>query len=156
MKQEFEEKLTQRFDFYKTNLPLTESLMAFGFECGDGWFDLLWELSEKLEKMYQDYLDTIPINERAKYLLEDREDGFRAIQVKEKYGSLRFYSYGATREMQDLIDKYENKSHHICEECGSKGSIARIGGWDSTLCEKCKNRREKEWDKRHDKLKLGN
>lgn len=155
MKQELEEKLTQRFDFYKTNLPLTDSLMAFGFECGNGWFDLIWELSEKLEKMYQDYLNSTPINERAKDLLKNKEEGFRVLQLKEKYGSLRVYSYGATREMQDLMDEYEHRSCHTCEECGLEGNISRVNGWDSALCEKCKNKREKEWDKRHAKFELG-
>lgn len=32
---------------------LTESLMAFGFECGDGWFQILKELSKEITEIVQ-------------------------------------------------------------------------------------------------------
>lgn len=28
-----------------TYAPIYRNLREFGFECGDGWFDLLWQLS---------------------------------------------------------------------------------------------------------------
>jgi len=91
-----------------------ETLMAFGFECGDGWFDLLKELSEKIENH-----DVV------------------ASQVKEKYGTLRFYLMGgATDEVWDLIDEAEEESGKICEECGQPGKLID-GGWLSVRCEAC-------------------
>jgi len=91
-----------------------ESNMAFGFECSDGWFELLKELSEKLEPQ-----------------------GVVASQVKEKFGGLRFYLRGgATDAVWDLIDEAENKSEEICELCGQPGKL-RGKSWVQTLCAKC-------------------
>jgi len=55
-------------------------------------------------------------------------------QSKEKFGGLRFYINGASREVHDIIHKYENMSYKICEECGSAGK-ERAGGWIRTLCD---------------------
>lgn len=94
--------------------PVTESLMPFGFECGDGWFELIKELSEKLEP-----------------------HGVEAMQVKEKFGGLRFYLLGgASDEVWDLIEVAEHRSEHICEECGAPGH-SRGGSWIKTLCNTC-------------------
>jgi hypothetical protein len=94
--------------------PLTESLMGFGFECGDGWFELLKELSEKLEPY-----------------------GVEAVQVKEKFGGLRFYlAGGALDEVWDLIDEAEDRSETICEACGEPGIVRGIS-WVQTLCDEC-------------------
>lgn len=55
-------------------------------------------------------------------------------QVKEKFGSLRFYT-GATSEEMDLrIRVAERQSALTCEECGEAGSI-RYTGWYLCLCE---------------------
>lgn len=56
-------------------------------------------------------------------------------QVKEKFAGLRFYINGASDEIHDIIEKYENISYHICEECGEDGKV-RDGGWIRTLCDK--------------------
>lgn len=94
--------------------PLTESLMGFGFECGDGWFELIKELSEKLEPM-----------------------GVEAIQVKEKWGGLRFYlAGGAPHEAWDLIEEAEERAETICEACGAPGEV-RDRPWVVTLCDEC-------------------
>lgn len=89
------------------------SCMAFGFEVGDGWFDLIKELSEKLEPM-----------------------GVVAVQVKEKFGGLRFYVNHATDAAWDLIEEAEAKSETICERCGDPGEL-RGEHWVTTLCDNC-------------------
>ena len=58
--------------------PATESLMCFGWECGDGWNDILANLPYKLE--------SLNIRFYKKYRVR-----IEAEQVKEKYGTLRFY-----------------------------------------------------------------
>jgi hypothetical protein len=88
--------------------------MAWGFECGDGWFELLKELSEKIES-----------HEAV------------AAQVKEKFGGLRFYLRGgATDEVWSHVEAAEEKSYETCEVCGQPGSL-RGKGWVQTLCDGC-------------------
>ena len=60
------------------NLPMTQSLCCFGWECGSGWFYVLNEMSCKLEALNLLYYP--------KYKVKIQAD-----QVKEKFGTLRFY-----------------------------------------------------------------
>ena len=39
-------------------------------------------------------------------------------EIKEKYGGLRWYDYGAPDEVEEIIKKYEQLSLHTCEFCG--------------------------------------
>jgi hypothetical protein len=106
--------------FFKPERPVTEALMAFGFECGDGWFDLIYKLCEEIAAL--------------------KPDDFEVFQVKEKFGGLRFYLVsGASDEIHSLITKAEERSYHICENCGADvpNGPSKKGGWISTKCEKC-------------------
>lgn len=67
----------------------------------------------------------------------------RAMQVKEKFGGLRFYMTWETEEIDKLISKAEDESHKICESCGEPGK-ARSGSWIRTLCDKCDKQRERK------------
>lgn len=91
------------------------------FECDIGWYDLIDELSAKIEPLLE------------KLNLENEEKA-HATQVKEKYGSLRFYISGGTDEIFKIIDEYEMKSEEICEVCGKKGKLIH-GPWITTLCD---------------------
>ena len=66
------------------NGPNPREVMHGGFSCGDGWFDILYELSAELYK-----LDEIPT----------------VLQVKEKFGTLSYYVGFATDGVYDIIDK---------------------------------------------------
>lgn len=57
-------------------------------------------------------------------------------QVKEKFGTLRFYIGQGTREIWDAIDDADRESMLTCEDCGAAGIIRR-GGWLRTLCDFC-------------------
>lgn len=57
-----------------------------------------------------------------------------AVQVKEKFGGLRFYVNGATDEIYNYISFAESMSYHTCEECGAPGE-RYTDGWHTTLCE---------------------
>lgn len=71
------------------------------------------------------------------FIYEAYDNRLRAIQVKSKFGGLRFYTDGnKTSKMHELIDKAESKSYTICEQCGEPGK-SRSGGWIETLCESC-------------------
>lgn len=82
--------------------------VPFYFECGDGWFQLLWDLSQKID------------NEIAK-LDKANEREPLVTQVKEKYGTLRFYVSRATTEViNTAIQEARMRSAITCEICGNK------------------------------------
>jgi hypothetical protein len=113
MNQENEQKLVEKYpQIFKDYR---------GLECGDGWFDLI-------DQLCADIMATNP------------PENLRADQVKEKFGGLRFYASGITKEIYKLIDKAETKSFHICERCGSTAHVTNEGGWLSTLCAKCRKK----------------
>jgi len=100
-------------------LPITQNLMALGFETGDGWFAIIDQLSADITAL-------------------DKRDGTTTIatQVKEKFGGLRFYIESGSDTIFDLIDKAEALSERTCEMCGEPGKL-RGKGWVSTMCAKC-------------------
>lgn len=65
---------------------------------------------------------------------------YRVLQVKEKYGSLRWYDgcvpLSISRELQDVIDKYEEMSVRTCICCGRPATKISTG-WISPFCDKC-------------------
>ena len=64
------------------------------------------------------------------------------LQVKEKFGGLRFYIGCGTDAIFDRINQSENESYVTCEDCGAPGKTkTRPGGyWLATLCETCRNK----------------
>lgn len=128
MNKENTEKLFNDFpSLYRSkNDPETKTLMGWGFSCDDGWFDLIYDLSSKLERCITE-------------LSENKIEDCYAFQVKEKFGSLRFYMSNETKEMSDFIREAETKSSYTCEACGSsKGQTSRSAtGWIRTLCSEC-------------------
>jgi hypothetical protein len=99
---------------------MRQTAMCWGFDCGDGWFGLLWELSRALE---------------AELLLLPEGDRPCASQVKEKYGTLRFYMTGETEAMSIAIRRAEERSGVECGECGAAGEV-RGSGWLECTCER--------------------
>jgi len=129
MQKELEEKLFDTFPnlYADRHADPSVSLVCFGFEVGgDGWFQLLWDLSEKLEK--------IIIAWKAKY---PKEENFpRAVQMKEKMAGLRFYMSNYLDEFEEPIAEAERKSYVTCEICGEVGEVMSNGYWLKTLCPK--------------------
>ena len=74
------------------------------------------------------------------------EDGYRIIQVKEKWGGLRWYDGGVplVSAIHDIVRKYENLSHKICIACGDL-AVYRSKGWISPWCKNCKEE-QKNWE----------
>jgi hypothetical protein len=55
-------------------------------------------------------------------------------QVKEKFGTLRFYYQGGDDEIYGMVRMAESMSGVMCEECGAPGT-SNSDGWVRTLCE---------------------
>lgn len=68
---------------------------------------------------------------------------YRVVQIKEKYGALRWYDNGAPtsiyHELQDIIYKYEEISAHTCIRCGKPATKISLG-WISPWCDNCANK----------------
>jgi len=88
------------------------------FECGPGWYKIIENLSHKLEALI------------------DGKQSFYATQVKEKYGTLRFYMSLETKDMGELIEEAGCKTSITCEDCGKPG-ILRNDGWVRVTCLEC-------------------
>lgn len=106
-------------------------------------------------------LDAMPIGWLARFGLEVCEDiktvleGTEAIdnpmdyyrieQIKEKWGSLRWYSGGVPRDTYEdelkVIDLYELISTRTCIGCGGHDRIRVSGGWVSYECFRCRSER---------------
>lgn len=91
--------------------------LPWGFECGDGWYDLIHGLCQSIMTHCEQTGDRVPVAE----------------QVKEKYGGLRFYVDDASPAVQKIIDHYERFSYGICEVCGEPGTL-RDEGWLTVRC----------------------
>lgn len=60
-----------------------------------------------------------------------------ATQVKEKFGTLRFYYYGGDEYVRGVMNMAEHLSASVCEECGAPGEL-NDEGWLSTRCKACR------------------
>ena len=63
-------------------------------------------------------------------------DQYRILQIKEKYGSLRWYDSGNTSAGYDILEKYERISARTCICCG-KPATRITSGWISPYCDAC-------------------
>ena len=155
MREELEKALAEEFPFMRPGLPLEEQQKrggidnlygAFGLECSGGWYQLIRGLCAEITAAY----------EAAGELVDIVVD-----QVKEKFGTLRFYYHhkgqpiaihaldsltgGGLRirpggsdlrqKVAEIVAEYEEKSAHVCEVCGAAGCLRTDLRWIRTLCE---------------------
>ena len=61
---------------------------------------------------------------------------YRIVQIKEKFGELRWYDEGIPTgsKVWDIIEKYSDISTHTCYVCGAPGKIINDNGWLVTMC----------------------
>jgi len=100
MNQELQEKLFQKYPkiFRQRNLDKTETAMYYGIQCPDRWYDIIDTLCSQIEKH----------TERKDIVCE-------AMQVKEKFGGLRFYAAETDDYINGLIAMSESLSFKIKE-----------------------------------------
>ena len=174
MKRELDEYLCKVYPKMMVNRekPMTETAMCWGFDCGDGWFQILnqlmgniqhhidWkerqrevaikfnQMSEQLkagdstlfdeeykdminqeykEKRRQELIDRYPI------VIPETITQVTLDQVKEKFGTLRFYYSGGDDYIRGLVSMAESMSGVTCETCGKPGTSTG-GGWIKTAC----------------------
>ena len=132
MKQELDELLCTKYPkmMVNRNSPMQETCMCWGFDCGDGWFNILDQLMGNI----QNHIDWNNKNFEKGYAQYKQVPQVTLDQVKEKFGTLRFYYTGGDDVIDGMVRMAESMSGVTCEECGSPGK--RVGGgWITTLCE---------------------
>jgi hypothetical protein len=145
-----------------------ESCLAFGIECGDGWYNILDNLCASANHMWSTSVE-IDADDAVKLDIKENPYGgyfapvpapqMVASQVKEKFGTLRFY-YDLEFEpnivelskkypdLEKVMDRYnaffdgivhmaETMSARTCEMSGQQGEMHVSGGtrfgWYKTL-----------------------
>ena len=174
MNEQLDKQLCEKYPllFKDRNADMRTTAMCWGFEHGDGWFNIIdtlcWHLytgynrAESTHKYLVDRLGKPRFGESKKHIVvqEDIDEAKVkmdteaelvpiVVQVKEKYGTLRFYVQGATEAQYNYISFAESMSGCTCETCGSPGK--RLGhGWVYTSCEK--HAKEGDWEDSLEKI----
>jgi RNA polymerase subunit RPABC4/transcription elongation factor Spt4 len=60
-----------------------------------------------------------------------------ALQIKEKFGTLRFYHSGGDAFVEGVLEMAEAMSARTCEVCGAPGSLLEGHGWYRVRCKTC-------------------
>lgn len=145
--------------FVNRHANMQTTAMCWGFECDNGWFNLLNKACSLIQHhidsteeknvrsrlwkeriLAQDW-DNVPAyikNEYDKTNILPEEEAVHqvvATQIKEKFGTLRFYVNGADDYCHGIINFAESMSACTCEVCGQLGKLNNQG-WLKTRCEK--------------------
>jgi len=144
MDKELQDKLYKNYPkiFKQKDLPSTETCMCWGITCGDGWYNILDSLCQTIKNRVNSVNNRIdleiqnkkptlvPFNTQKKMYCE-------AAQVKEKYGSLRFYIDGGDVYIRGAIAMAESLSKVVCELCGNIKKLDN-NKQIKVRCEKCR------------------
>ena len=155
MKKQYDEYLCANYPkLYKDRHgDMKKTCMVWGFDVGDGWFNILNGLSMSIQghiwgrtrerwriRKYKRKYDQMTPEEKAKHYHWDKEEMPPVVQqvvvqqVKEKFGGLRFYYYGGDETIENFVRMAEAMSLVTCEECGAPGTRSG-GGWISVRCQ---------------------
>lgn len=98
--------------------PALKGIEHYGMAIGNGWHDLVEQLLTDIERV--------------------NPTGFHVLQIKEKFGGLRFY-FQADPEFMDTLNEMvaqaEAAAEHTCEVCGELGKLRTDRPWLKTLCD---------------------
>ncbi len=125
MREELDNKLCEAYPeiFAERHLSEMQTCMCWGFSHGDGWFNILDQLCANIQ-------NHIKWRTKNGHVVPQ----VVAEQVKEKFGTLRFYYRGGDDAIDGMVRMAESMSSVTCEECGAPGH-QRDGGWIKTLCD---------------------
>ena len=138
MDKTLELKLVEKFPKLLTDYKCDpkESCMAFGMECDDGWYKVVYNTLDRLNKIRE--LADLEIN---------------IAQIKEKFGRLRIYVHMIECEdrvvadiVWAIINDAETFSENVCEVTGEYGSMCKRGSWYKTLSYDTVNKENSEYE----------
>ena len=144
MKQELDNLLCEKYPkmMVNRNKSMIETCMCWGFECGDGWFNILDQLMSNIQH-HIDWKEKQQ-NSAITFNSKVKPEEFREVpelipqvtldQVKEKFGTLRFYYTGGDEYIRGMVTMAESMSGTTCETCGNVGKF-RGKSWFYTSCD---------------------
>jgi len=109
-----------------------------GFCIGEGWFQII----ESLCAQIQHHIDW-KNEQKEKYDRGEGCDQVTVLQIKEKFGGLRFYYSGGDASIDGMVRMAESWASRSCEVCGKPGE-SRSGGWIRTLCDEHEAEHQKQ------------
>ena len=135
MRDDLDRQLCEKYPkiFADRHASMIETAMCWGFEHGDGWYQIIDSLCGNI----QNHIDW-------QEKMGKSVPQVVATQVKEKFGTLRFYYDGGDDYISGLVSMAESWSALACEECGAPGT-QNDGGWIKTLCETHRREREERY-----------
>ena len=118
-------KANPKSEEFKAKYPLLfrEGCLRSGFHLPAGWYPLVERLCSSIE------------NQLTHFVPEEIRGEVYVVQVKEKFGGLRFYMNVGTPYIDGAISLAESLSYITCEECGNSGEL-RKNGYLRVLCNK--------------------
>ena len=98
--------------------------LVHGFECQDGWFELIRSLAGQIREYQAQYSDL---------------ENFAVVQVLQKMGGLQVNIRGGNAAIKNMIREAEQESQSICELDGepAAGLYVCAPFWFRYLCETC-------------------
>ena len=137
MKRELDEALCAKYPeiFKDRHGDMRETAMCWGFDCGDGWYNIIDTLCRTI-KSHENNLSIRVFKEEEYFPVV-------ASQVKEKYGGLCFYYRGGDDHIDGAVAMAEYLSIVTCETCGAPGK-SRGKSWFYTACDEHTKEEDKE------------
>jgi len=96
----------------------------------DGWLPIV----DKLCGAIQNYIDHTIRYTKGETI---KPQQVTCVQMKEKFGGLRFYTNGHDDIIEGMITMAEYLCDNTCDECGSEEDLGTTQGWISVKCRKC-------------------
>lgn len=128
-----------------------DGFVTVSLDIGDGWLSLVDKLCSKIKYKldniikYNDvWLENKVIDMFQHANNKSLVDDFKIVQIKEKFGGLRFYIDGGDNEIYAWISFAEDMSYEICEDCGTNQNIGSTSGWIRTICVDCSTKIKKQ------------
>jgi hypothetical protein len=100
-------------------------------------FDFSWTEIDAMPKGWFKAFGKQMLEELKRFIVEKRPGflyEYTITDIKEKYGSLRWYDNGTLEGMYNIINKYEELSLSTCIICGKEGTIDNSECWITPLC----------------------
>lgn len=121
-----------------------------GFAVGPGWWPIIEALCSQISsytKWKNNTRDALLKDNPYKHKIPEAVEPVVVMQIKEKFGGLRFYYDGGDEHIGGMVRMAESWAARHCEECGKPGE-SRSGGWIRTLCDEHEAERQAQMKKR--------